>query len=94
MARKGDVLANPFHLVLLGLAGLFVATSLAYLVSGSILDSPPAGASDASRRAALWFDRHGPRLLAAELALMLPAAALLVAFDRRMGRARRRKPRR
>jgi hypothetical protein len=95
MARESDVLANPFHLALLGLAGAFVLTSLAYLVSGFVLEPPRAEASEASRRAALWLDRHGPRLLAAELVLMLPAAALLVIFDRRMGRARRRRrPRR
>lgn len=95
MARKSDVLTNPFHLALLGLAGLFVLTSLAYLASGSALDPARGGSAGASREAALWLDRHGPRLLAVELILMLPAAAFLVAFDRRTGRSRRpRRPRR
>ena len=37
MARRSDVIANPFHLALLGLAGLFVVTSLAYLAAGPAL---------------------------------------------------------
>ncbi|OJW08798.1 MAG: hypothetical protein BGO49_08415 [Planctomycetales bacterium 71-10] len=95
MARKSDVLANPFHLALLGLGGLFLLTSLAYLASGSVLEPARAETAGASREAALWLDRHGPGLLAVELILMLPAAALLVAFDRRNGRPRRpRRPRR
>ncbi|MDG3005544.1 hypothetical protein [Paludisphaera mucosa] len=93
-ARKSDVLANPFHLVLLALAVAFVLTALAYLASGFALDeSRPVAPSEASRRAARWIDRNGPRLLAAELILMLPAAALLIAFDRRLDRAKRRRRR-
>ncbi len=94
MARKSDVLTNPYHLALLGLVGLFVVTTLAYLASGAVLTPARAEASVTSRGAALWLDRHGPRLLAAELILMLPAALFLVAVDRRNGRPRRRRPRR
>ncbi|WP_165243578.1 hypothetical protein [Paludisphaera soli] len=88
--RKGDVLTNPFHLGLLAVSAAFVLTALAYLAAGPALDparsAPQAGAS---RRAALWLDRYGPRLLAAELALMLPASALMILIDGRRDRARR-----
>jgi hypothetical protein len=89
--RKGDVLTNPFHLGLLAVSAAFVLTALAYLAAGYALDpartAPQAGAS---RRAALWLDRHGPRLLAAELALMPPVATLMIVIDARRDRARRR----
>lgn len=88
--RKGDVLANPFHLALLAVSALFVLTALAYLACGFALDpARPVPQAEASRRAALWLDRNGPRLLTAELALMLPISALMILFDRRLDQSRR-----
>jgi|GEM_PF-1089387 len=79
--RKNDILANPFHLILLTASALFALTVLAYLVGGFVLDPSRPPEAEGSRRFALWIDRNGPMLLGVEFLVMLVACVAMMATD-------------
>jgi hypothetical protein len=94
-ARKSQVLANPFYLVLLIASTLFVITALGYLVAPSVLDQMPAagpgrGAQNGSSRAvAAWLDRNAPLTLGIEFIVMLITAVLAMLTDNWFSTARK-----
>ena len=97
-ARKSQVLANPFYLVLLIASTLFVVTALGYLVAPSVLEQVPAAgpgrvAQNASSKAvAAWLDRNAPLALGIEFVVMLVAAILAMLTDNWFSMSRKPPP--
>lgn len=75
--------SNPFYVLLLVASAAFTITALAYLmgpfVAQRALDRPGSGPMALN----LWLDRRGPSALAVEFVVMLVAALLAMATDRR-----------
>jgi hypothetical protein len=82
-ARKREVFANPFFVVLMAGSVVFVLTVLAYLISPAVLEADPAKppASAGSRALAEWVDRNAPWVLAVEFAIMLLTGVLAMVTD-------------
>ena len=74
---------NPFFTVMLATSVVFVMTVLAYLFSPLVLVPNPArdGHGPGSIALALWFDRHGPMVLAVEFLIMLLTGVLAMLTD-------------
>lgn len=80
--RKNEILANPFHLILVLSSAAFALTALAYLVGGFVLDPARPTEAEGSRQFALWMDRNGPWILGVEFLVMLASCVLMMATDR------------
>lgn len=79
--RKNEILANPFHLILVVSSAAFALTALAYLVGGFVLDPSRSTEAEGSRQFALWIDRNGPFLLGVEFLVMLVSCVIMMATD-------------
>ena len=82
-ARRREILANPFFVILMAASALFVLTVLGYLVSPFVLVPRPAAnqPGPGSIKMAEWFDRNGPLTLGVEFVVMLLAGILAMATD-------------
>jgi hypothetical protein len=80
-ARKSNIFANPFYVLLMVVSTLFVMTALGYLVSPYALDARSVPLGERSQAFAGWLDRNGPLMLGVEFVIMLVAGVLAMVTD-------------
>jgi hypothetical protein len=79
--RKSNILANPFHLLLLIASTLFVVTTLGYLAAPFVQGEGQIPQGQASKDFAAWLDRNSPLILAIEFVAMFVFGVLSMATE-------------